>query len=284
MTFDDAVSFYLAARRHTGQSSERDSYSLERLAAHFSGRRLAELKRVDVRAYVSSRLDAGVSISTVRRELRLLSASINFVRVEHDQHDLPNPVSCLRLASSEPRVRWITREEASRLVQEASEARRPHLAMFIRLALNTGCRRGELLKLEWSRVDFERHLFLLEAQHTKGRRRRVVPLNSDALQALRTLQAWQSEKGIVSPFVFGWERGVITTFKTSWTSALRRAGIEDFRVHDLRHTFASWLVMQGESIYVVRELLGHASVTQTEIYSHLSPSQGAEAVKRLPTF
>ena len=156
--------------------------------------------------------------------------------------------------------------------------------MFIRLALNTGCRRGELLKLEWSRVDFERHLFLLEAQHTKGRRRRVVPLNSDALQALRTLQAWQSEKGIVSPFVFGWERGVITTFKTSWTSALRRAGIEDFRVHDLRHTFASWLVMQGESIYVVRELLGHASVTQTEIYSHLSPSQGAEAVKRLPTF
>jgi len=86
------------------------------------------------------------------------------------------------------------------------------------------------------------------------------------------------------PWVFGYEWGKITTFKTSWTTARRCAGIEDFRIHDLRHTFASWLVMQGESIYVVKELLGHASVTQTEIYAHLAPSQTREAVQRLLSF
>ncbi|MDR3159908.1 MAG: tyrosine-type recombinase/integrase, partial [Zoogloeaceae bacterium] len=67
-------------------------------------------------------------------------------------------------------------------------------------------------------------------------------------------------------------------------TALRRSGIEDFRIHDLRHTFASWLVMQGESIYVVRDLLGHASVRQTEIYAHLAPDQGISAVRRLAPF
>lgn len=285
MTFDDAIEEYLSARRHRQQDSERDRYALKHLRVHFAGRRLANLKRVQVRHYISARLDTGVQLSTVRRELRLLCAAINFIRVEHDLHHLPNPVSMLRLSAPEPRVRWITREEAIRLVTEAErDAPRPHLAMFIRLALNTGCRRGELLNLEWSRVDLERSCFLLEARHTKGRRRRLVPLNSEAVKALRTLAAWQKERRMQTPWVFGWERGKITTFKTAWTSALKRAGIENFRIHDLRHTFASWLVMQGESIYVVKELLGHACVTQTEIYAHLSPSQGAAAVQRLPSF
>lgn len=285
MTFDDAITEYLAARRHREQDSERDRYTLKHLRSHFAGKRLAGLKRVQIRTYITARLDAGVKISTVRRELRLFCAAINFVRVEHDLHDLPNPVARLRLAKSEPRVRWITREQAAKLVKEAEhDAPRPHLAMFIRLALNTGCRRGELLDLEWSRVDLERGCFLLEARHTKGRRRRLVPLNAEAIKALGTLAGWQGEKGLQTPWVFGWERGKITTFKTAWTSALKRAGIENFRIHDLRHTFASWLVMQGESIYVVKELLGHACITQTEIYAHLAPSQGAAAVQRLAPF
>lgn len=160
------------------------------------------------------------------------------------------------------------------VVAEAEQAStRSHLAAFIRLALNTGCRRGELLNLEWSRVDFPQRRFLLEARHTKTRRRRSIALNDDALRTLLRLKAWQDEHVPGSPWVFGWKHGSrITTFKTSWTSALKRAGIENFRIHDLRHIFASWLVMQGESIYVVKELLGHASVTQTEIYAHLAPS------------
>lgn len=285
MTFDEAIAEYLAARRHRQQDSERDRYTLKHLQTHFQGKRLAGLRRIQIRAYINARLDAGVKLSTVRRELRLFCAAINFVRVEYDLHDLPNPVARLRLAKPEPRVRWIKREQAISLVKEAErDAPRPHLAVFIRLALNTGCRRGELLNLEWSRVDLERGCFLLEAHHTKGRRRRLVPLNAGAIEALRTLAGWQKERELQTPWVFGWERGKITTFKTAWTSALKRAGIENFRIHDLRHTFASWLVMKGESIYVVKELLGHACITQTEIYAHLAPSQGAAAVQRLEPF
>ena len=286
MTFEEVVGAYLSARVHTNQKSERDRYSLIRLQPHFGGRNLRELKRVHVREYVSKRLGDGVKLSTVRRELRLFCAAINFVRLEFDRNDLPNPVAKLGLASEEPRVRWITHQEAARLVSEAERgATRPHLAAFIRLALNTGCRRGELLNLEWSRVDLQQRRFLLEARHTKARKRRTVPLNDAAIEVLKQLQAWQAKHLARSPWVFGWkEDSRITTFKTSWTSALKRAEIENFRIHDLRHTFASWLVMQGESLYVVKELLGHASITQTEIYAHLAPSQTAVAVQRLIRF
>lgn len=283
MNFEEVVGAYLSARAHTQQKSDRDRYSLKRLQPHFGGRKIRELKRAHVRQYVQHRLDEGVKISTVRRELRLFCAAINFVRLEFELDDMPNPVAKLGLASEEPRVRWLTREEARRLISEAERASpRPHLACFIRLALNTGCRRGELLNLEWSRVDLEGRRFLLEARHSKSRRRRTVPLNDDAVRTLRCLMTWQRTHELRSPWVFGWRQGQrITTFKTSWSSALRRAGIENFRIHDLRHTFASWLVMQGESLYVVKDLLGHASVTQTEIYAHLAPSVAAAAVQRL---
>lgn len=222
---------------------------------------------------------------TVRRELCLFSAAINFCNGELEI-SLPNPISRLGLPRPEARVRWITWREAGRLLEEAGRyASRPHLAAFIRLALNTGCRKGELLNLEWSRVDWEQALLLLEARHTKARRRRTAPLNDSALDALRHLQAWQERRGLVSPWVFGYaEDKRITTFKTAWAGALRRSGIENFRIHDMRHTFASWLVMRGVSIYVVRDLLGHASVTQTEIYAHLAPDQGRSAVQRLLSF
>lgn len=285
MTFDDVVSAYLAARSHQNKSSERDNYSLRHLHPHFSGKPIRDLKRAHIRNYVAYRLSSGVKSATIRRELRLFCAAINFARLEYDLHELPNPVSRIGVEDSEPRVRWITREDAARLVRESRVgAVRPHLSLFIRLALNTGCRRGELLKLEWSRVDLQRRMFLLEGRHTKQRRRRVVPLNDDALRALREMAEWQAENVPGSPWVFGWERGCITTFKTSWSAALKRAQITNFRIHDLRHTFASWLVMQGESIYVVKELLGHSSITQTEIYAHLAPDQAAAAVQRLLPF
>ena len=284
MTFDDAVQTYLAARSQNNSDLSRDLYSLKRLSPHFSGFLIANLKRVHIRKYVSSRLEMGVKLSTVRRELRLFSAAINFVRQELDLFHLPNPVSCLGLKDSEPRVRWITQFEARALVNEADLLSRPHLAVFIRLALNTGCRRGELLNLEWSRVDLNRRLFLLESRHTKQRKRRTVPLNDDAIEALNDIASWQSCNVPGMDWVFGWERGKITTFKTSWKRILQTVGISDFRIHDLRHTFASWLVMQGESIYVVKELLGHASITQTEIYAHLAPSQAFSAVQRMLPF
>ncbi|MDR3054165.1 MAG: site-specific integrase [Zoogloeaceae bacterium] len=281
MIFENIIGTYLAARKQERGESERDRCSYKRLHPYFAGRDIRALKLHDVRAYIAHRQAQGVKLTTIRRELCLFCAAINFVNVEFDL-TLPNPVSRLSIPTGEPRVRWITRQEAAKLLHEAEQAAcRPHLPIFIRLALNTGCRRGELLNLEWSRVDTEHKKILLEAKHTKTRKRRAVPLNDDALRTLTRIKHWQTERKLNTPYVFGYEKGKITTFKTSWKTALQRSGIENFRIHDLRHTFASWLVMEGVSVYVVKDLLGHASVTQTEIYAHLAPDQGREAVQRL---
>lgn len=284
MLFEDVVGIYLAGSIH--RSKQRDAYSLKRLQPHFGGRDVTELKRADVRAYVTRRQVEGVKLSTIGRELRFFSAALNFVRLEHDRPDIGNPVQRLGLEDSEGRVRWITQEEASRLVEAAElHARWPHLPCFIRLALNTGARKSELLKLTWSRVDRQRRLFVLEAGDTKSGKRRSVPLNDAAADALAVLGGWGHRHAPGNPWVFGRPGGQrIMTFQTGFESACERAGIENFRIHDMRHTCASWLVMAGVPLEVVRDLLGHSSVTVTERYAHLAPARIRSAVQQLLPF
>lgn len=284
MTFEDVIGIYMSSVAH--RSRQRDFYSLQRLQPHFGGMPITDLKRAHVRAYVQRRTVDGVKASTVNRELKLLSAAINYVRIEHDRPELPNPAQRLGISEGEGRVRWITLGEASALCDAAERhARRPHLVAFIRLALNTGCRKSELINLEWDRVSFDRRFFLLGAEHTKSARRRSVPLNDAALQALRELQAWRNTHARGNPWVFATKGGKrITTFQKGFAAACQRAGIVDFRIHDMRHTCASWLVMAGTPLTTVRDLLGHSSVTVTERYAHLAPEQLHVAVQRLLPF
>lgn len=280
MTFGEVAALYLSAKNHT--SKWRDQCSLNRLSPFFRDRRLVDVTRHQVRLYVQHRRDKGISDSTIRKELHFASAAINFVRLEHEV-ELKNPFHALGIPEPEGRLRWITREEAERLIQASKPyARTPHLACFIRLALNTGCRRGELLGLEWSRVDFSRRLLLLEGRHTKTGVRRTVPLNDQAMLALSELHRWHQQDCPDSPWVFTSKAGGhIRWLKTAFRNSCKRAGITDFRVHDLRHTCASWLVMAGVDLYVVRDLLGHASITTTERYAHLAPAKVAAAVALL---
>lgn len=284
LTIDDVFRVYASETTH--RSKVRDGYSARRLLSHFGGMRAAEVRRVHVRSYIAARTADGVQLSTVARELRHLSAALNHVRFEHEI-DITNPVQRIRIQEPEHRIRWITPDEAADLVKACSEhARRPHVANFVRLALNTGCRRGELLGLEWDRVDFDRCVLRLEAEHTKAGKRRVVPLNEQAIEVLRDQWRWVRQNlGASVPWVFAMTKDThLTTVQKTFTRACCRARIADLRVHDLRHTFASWLVMSGESLYVVKDLLGHSSITVTERYAHLAPKQGAQAVQRLPSF
>lgn len=281
MTFSEVVAFYFSATSH--RSKDRDGYSFRNLAPAFAARNIVDIRRVDVRAYINDRQIQGITVSTIKRELRFASAAVNLARVELEK-SFQNPFQSLKLPEAEPRVRWIERHEASQLIQAAGyEARTPHLQYFIILALHTGCRCGELLSLEWSRVDLLRRFFRLEARHTKSARRRAIPLNSESLRALEALLAWRDCYAPSSPWVFpaSTPTGHIQRFKAGWDNACKRVGIEDFRIHDLRHTCASWLVMADVSLYVIRDLLGHSSITVTERYAHLSPDKVAEAVRHL---
>ncbi|MEM7378967.1 MAG: site-specific integrase [Pseudomonadota bacterium] len=180
-------------------------------------------------------------------------------------------------------MRWINRAEALALLQCAEQIdKSPALADFIRLALNTGCRKGELLGLEWSRVDLKRDLIFLESGHTKSGRRRSVPLNGEARRALIGRANYRAMHCAHTPWVFAHSDGTrLQNVKRSFASACRAAGIEDFHIHDCRHTCAAWLVTAGVPLIEVRDLLGHSTIEMTERYAHLSPDNVRAAVNKL---
>ncbi|CAK0780350.1 single-strand DNA-binding protein [Gammaproteobacteria bacterium] len=179
-------------------------------------------------------------------------------------------------------MRWITREEAEGLIAAAktlSQKKSSYLSDIIIVALHTGMRRGEMLGLEWSRVDFHAGLIHLEASHTKTATRRSVPINATAREALLSRARYRSTHCPDARHVFcGQDCTPIVDPKEGFSSACRKAGIENFRFHDLRHTCAAWLVSAGVPIYDVRDVLGHSTVSMTERYAHLAPERARSAV------
>lgn len=278
-TFDELMLTYFKMLQAEKKSVERERYTLMKLKPHFSGCDLLTLRRSDVRAYIDRRRDDGVANGTINREVGLLSAAINYARREWDW-DIPNNVEGMRLKEPEGRVRSLTLPEARRLIDVAAKSKRsPLLVDFVRLALNTGCRRGELLNLRWERVDLKANLILLEGEDTKNGRRRSVPLNEEARAAMLNLARFRAEHCPASEWVFARRDGSRQqSIRQAFRIALRKAGIADFRIHDLRHTCASWLVSAGQPLPAVRDLLGHSTVKMTERYAHLAPENVRAAV------
>jgi integrase len=148
-----------------------------------------------------------------------------------------------------------------------------HLTPAVLLSMNTGLRRGEVIKLRWASVDFNRQLVTVEGRNAKNRQTRHVPLNDEAVNVLRN---WREQHG-TGARIFD----VATGFRTAWEKVLKRAKIRNFRWHDLRHHFASRLVQHGVPLNTVRDLLGHSTVGMSLRYAHLAPDQRREAVAKL---
>lgn len=153
-----------------------------------------------------------------------------------------------------------------------------HLHPMTLLALNTGLRRGELFQLRWTDIDFLRREIVVRGDYAKSGKSRYVPLNDEAFAALRD---WRTVAECTEWVFPNGNDGPLTSIRSSWKRVLQSASISDFRWHDLRHHFASSLVMKGVDLNTVRELLGHADLSMTLRYAHLSLEHKAEAVAKL---
>lgn len=156
-----------------------------------------------------------------------------------------------------------------------------HIRPLVLIALNTGLRRGELLGLTWSAVNFPAKLLTVTAATAKSGHTRRVPLNSDALEVLTVWHA-KHGKAADAAFVFPGKGGArMTRLDKGWASLVKTAGIKNFRLHDCRHHFASKLVQAGVDLYTIKELLGHSEIAMTERYSHLAPDNLRAAVEKM---
>ncbi|KGM52093.1 hypothetical protein N792_07070 [Lysobacter concretionis Ko07 = DSM 16239] len=153
-----------------------------------------------------------------------------------------------------------------------------HLAPMVLLAMNTGLRRGELFGLEWKTVNLAANMLTVTAASAKSEKTRHVPLNIEASDVLTRWKKQSDGTGLVFPSEGGARMGSI---KKSWAGLTTDAKLIDFRFHDLRHDFASKLVMGGVDLNTVRELLGHSDIKMTLRYAHLAPDHLAAAVAKL---
>lgn len=294
------------ARAHQKQAQA----TLDALQACFGdlyGRELRAVSAFDIERFKASRRKAGIAPATINRDLdrirKVYSCAVEWDFVaEHPMRKVK------RLKVDNARVRYLTDAEQSRLrnALSARETERrasrdrhnawhaergskghaqwpadgftDHLAPLVLVALNTGLRRGELFALDWRSVNLPLRILTVEAGNAKSGKTRHVPLNDEAQDVLTRWRRQGNGKGLVFPGAGG---ARMTNVNKSWAGLTTAAEMPDFNFHDLRHTFASRLVMAGVDLNTVRELLGHADIKMTLRYSHLAPGKLADAVAKL---
>jgi len=218
---------------------------------------------------VQGELKKGNKPATVNRYLATIR---NLLRTARDEWQWLDHIPKIRLLSGEvERDRWLTKEEAIELLAVCP----PHLAAVVNFALATGCRAREILGLEWSRVDLSRHTAWLN--QTKNGTPRGVPLNRNAVAVL------QDQVGKHSKFCFTYNGEPIRYNITNhaWNTALKKAGLEDFRFHDLRHTWASWHRQAGTSCDELKELGGWKTRSMVDRYAKFATEHLASAASRI---
>ncbi|MFC3683406.1 phage integrase [Hydrogenophaga luteola] len=293
------------AHHKTGESTGRRVKSV--FGPKFCAQRLEEITVPALEKHRTTRLNAGLSDGTVNRDLAALSAVLSKA-VEWGALEA-NPVHKVKpMKLSNEQVRFLSDAEQRRLL-DALKARdatmrtkrasanhwrskraratlptmgvfADHLTPLVLLSMHTGMRQGEAFELRWEDVDLDRRILTVRGKVAKSGKTRHIPLNTTAIEALETWQEiTERDAGLVFPGKV--EGKPFDNVKKAWAGLLEDAKIEGFRWHDLRHDFASRLVMGGVDLNTVRELLGHADIKMTLRYAHLAPEHKAAAVEKI---
>jgi integrase len=288
---------------------------IERLRSAFSDfddRPLREIAAFEIERWRTQRMKTRIANrpikpATVNRDLSALRGALS--RAKEWRLIATHPMETVKAAAVDVigRIRYLLPDEAQRLEDAltARDTRRreereranvwrrergyeefpafgpytDHLTPIVQLALHTGCRRGELFGLKWADVDLVSAYLTVRAEDAKSGVSRILPLNAEATKVLR---GWRPINAAPGDHVFLGEDGAaLTDIKKAWSALLEDAAITGFRFHDLRHTFASRLVMAGVDLNTVRELLGHSDIKMTLRYAHLAPEHKAAAVAKL---
>jgi site-specific recombinase XerD len=298
--------------KHLHSKSKNADVTIRRLKSCFEQFKNKPLSEIDLRAidkWRAKKVKDGLSVTTVNRDIGCLKPLFSQAVL---WKILPtNPLTAVKPIKSDadPIVRFLSNEEEKRF-RAAIDAREvrdkegriranvwrtarkydvlpelddsqfvDHLKPALLLSINTGIRRGELMKLLWTDVNLEQDASLfVRGESSKSSKGRHVPLNDEAKN---TLIQWKKQQGNTEYVFTGQDGKPITDFKTAWHNLLEKAEIKNFRWHDMRHHFASRLVMAGVDLNTVRELLGHSDLKMTLRYAHLAPAHKMNAVQLL---
>jgi len=269
-TWDDAVERWLTDKADK-RSLKSDKSNIRWLNRFLSGIPLSDISLEVIGSLRTKKIADGASNATVNRMLALLRAILRMAVVEWEWMAAAPHVRLLR----EPvrRIRFLSPKQAVRLLAELP----PHLAAMAAFSLATGLRRANVTGLRWEQIDMTRRIAWFEGQDMKNGNPQAIPLNDDAMRVLIM------RHGAHPVYVFTYKgKRIVQASTAAWYKALERAGIRDFRWHDLRHTWASWHVQSGTPLLALQELGGWESPEMVRRYAHFSRSNLSSFASNLP--
>jgi len=284
-TLDDLIKRYIRDVLPTKPKSEKKQVNqLKWWAEKLGVFTLADVTPAKI-AEIRDELSNGItyrgtqrSPATVNRYLAALSHAFTIAVKEWGWVE-SNPLSKVR-RPKEPRgrVRFLSEEERGRLLLACKESHLSPLYLIVVLLLSTGARRMEILNLRWSDVDLSRKVIVLE--ETKNGERRILPLVNHAYDLM---YEYTKNKHSAEDLIFPNHKykNKPIHIRSAWEKALKQAEIADFRLHDLRHSAASYLAMNGASLNEIAEILGHKTLQMVKRYAHLSEAHTAKVVERM---
>ena len=267
---------YEVYSKQNNKGYSKDIYNLNILRAYFKNAYVNDItinKLEEFKGYLLN--DRHLSNATVNRYRAMLSKIFN-LGIQNKSITVNPIIDLKKLKVKNIKTRYLTLEEEYRLYNAVSKTYQ-YLKDIITCALQTGMRKGEILNLKWSNIDMEyRFIELLETKSGKSRR---IPISDSLYNIFNTLPV-TSEYVFINPET----NKPYTDLKKSFRTVLKQAGIQDFRFHDLRHTFATRLAECNVDLIVIKELLGHSKIDTTMRYAHAVPKRKIEAITILNSY
>src|SRR3990167_1018849 len=268
-TWMDAVIRWLEESAHK-RSLDMDKVHLAWLDPYLKSKKLVAIDRDFIEFIAKKKESTQVSPATVNRVLEVIRAILNRANKDWGWLEI---VPIIRMRKVENRrVRWLTKQEANRLLKELPS----HLKEMVSFSLATGLRESNVTNLKWHQIYLDKKHALVHADESKTKRAIPVPLNRQALSILK------SQVGKNSVYVFTYQGEPVSRCNNhAWRKALIRAGIRDFRWHDLRHAWASWHVQNGTPLHELQQLAGWSNYETVLHYAHLSSEHLRMAAERV---
>jgi integrase len=276
ISFSELSNKYLEFTSGRLKSHDRLKSFINTLNKYFSKKNLTDFTVLDIENMQSDIIRRELSTAYANRLTAILKRMFKkALEWELIDESVFKRISSVKLLRGEiKRLRYLTEEETERLINACNKEIRP----IVITALNTGMRKSEIFNLTWDRVDLKNRIILLDK--TKNGDRREIPINQTLLNTLSGIV-----RNIKTDYVFYNPETLKPYYdiKKGFAGALKKAHIIDFHFHDLRHTFASRLVMAGADLATIQKLLGHKTINMTLRYAHLSNVHLKDAVNLLDT-
>lgn len=273
--FEDFCEEYLTWSKKNKSSWIRDRGIINNLLTHFKGKYLNEITLHLVEQYRMDRQDK-VTKATTNREVACLKAMFNKA-LDWNKFKGENPVKKIKFYHEEPRIRYLTKPELIKFYEVLYDGNTLSTIKNMCLcAINTGLRRSEIFNLRWSNIDWQQKTLTIDSAYSKGKRTRIVDINEDLEVSLRSIVERSD-----CPYVFNHDGHKYTDIKKPWQRILKKAGINNFTFHDLRHTCGTYLRMKGVDLSTIAEMFGHQDIRTTTRYAHASREFKRQAVSYL---